>query len=333
MIQLNAREAGRNGLTDGGTVLVTSPVGQVRARLSVDPHMRRDVVIAERGGWTKAGHGLNLLTLDLASKVGNGTPFYETPVAVLPASDKGKRILVVQNSDRAPGATFFKELERQGAALTTLRPADGELLPSGHDGFDGLVVLGGPQHAFDDGPSPYFPALMELMRGFDAAGKPVAGICLGAQLLARAHGGTPWSMDDLEFGFVAHSLTDAGSQDPVLGPAGAPPALMEFHEDSFDLPEGATLLVRGDRCPNQGFRIGNCSYGFQFHLEVDSSVVRNWIGVFLGGEMENYARYRAMYGDDFFTAFEARLPVLVARSEAFCRAVARNWLKLGSDPA
>ena len=330
VIRLNAREAERNGLTDGGTVLVTSPVGQVRARLSVDAHMRRDVVIAERGGWTKAGHGLNLLTLDLASKVGNGTPFYETSVAVLPASDKGKRILVVQNSDRAPGATFFKELVRQGAALTTLRPADGEPLPSGHDGFDGLVVLGGPQHAFDDGPSPYFPALMGLMRGFDAAGKPVAGICLGAQLLARAHGGTPWSMDDLEFGFVEHGLTDAGRQDPVLGPAGEPPALMEFHEDSFDLPEGAELLVRGDRCPNQCFRTGNCSYGFQFHLEVDSSVVKNWIGVFLGGELENYARYRAMYGDDFFAAFKAQLPVLVARSETFCRAVARNWLTLGS---
>ena len=329
VIRLNAGEAERKGLTDGGTVLVVSPVGQVRARLSVDEHMRSDVVIAERGGWTKAGHGLNMLTLDLASKVGNGTPFYETPVTVLPDPHRGARILVVQNSERAPGATFFKALERQGAAMTTVRPDAGDELPLSHDGFDGLVVQGGPQHAFDDEASPYFPPLMELMRGFDAAGKPVAGICLGAQLLARAHGGRTWPMDTLEFGFVEHRLADAGKDDPIIGFADQLPELMEFHEDSFDLPEGAELLVRGDQCPNQCFRFGNGSYGFQFRLEADSTVVDNWINIFLGGELENYAKYRTRYDDDFFADLKARLPLLVARSEIFCRAVAQNWLELG----
>ncbi|QGY40559.1 molybdopterin-dependent oxidoreductase [Pseudodesulfovibrio cashew] len=328
VVTLNAQEAERGGMRDGMIVLVKSPVGEVRARLRADADMRRDVLVAERGGWTKAGHGLNLLTLDMASKVGNGTPFYETSVAVSPEPEVKARILLVQNSGRAPGGTFHKALERGGASLMLVRPADGESLPELPDAFDGLVVLGGPQHAFDDDASPYFPALMRLMREFDEAGKPVAGICLGAQLLARAHGARTWGMDALEFGFVRHALTPEGEADPLFMGIGELPGLMEFHEDSFDLPDGAGLLVQGDACANQCFRVGRVSYGFQFHLEVDSAVVENWINLFKRGEIDTYAEYKKLYGPAFFEAMEADLPLLVARSEDFCNRVAANWLKL-----
>ncbi|MHC1711320.1 MAG: molybdopterin-dependent oxidoreductase [Solidesulfovibrio sp.] len=331
VVSLSAGEAAGLGLCDGMTVLVESPVGRTTATLRTDPGLRADVLVAERGGWSKAEHGLNLLTKDLASEVGQGTPYYETAVRVLPLPKNGRagtRILVVQNSERAPGGTFCKELIRQGAVLTTIRPADGDSLPPSSEVYDGLVVLGGPQHAFDDAASPYFPLLMHLMRDFEAEGKPVAGICLGGQLLARAYGGAPWTMETLEFGFTRHEVTSDGLSDPVIGGVLPLPAVMEFHEDSFDLPGGAALLVRGRQCPHQCFRIGKVAYGFQFHLEVDSAIVSNWFALFREGGIETYKRYRELYDTAYFNAQATKLPLLIAESEQFCRRVSRNWLGL-----
>ncbi len=336
LVRLCAGESAKRGLADGAPVLVKSPVGQVRATLRIDEGLRPDVLMADRGGWNKAGHGLNRLTRDLASVVGNGTPYYETSVTVLPCPDDGlcgRRILVVQHSGRAPGGDFCKHLERLGAVLAVIRPADGDALPETSAGYHGLVVLGGPQHAFDDAGSPHFPALLSLMREFDAWGKPVAGICLGAQLLARAFGGTARPMGDLEFGFVPLSLTEAGLADPVMGASAPLSRLMEFHEDTFDLPDSARLLVVGQRCVNQCFAVGNAAYGFQFHLEIDSVIASNWIELLRSGGIEAYRDYRDRHGEDFFRELLADLPVLVSQSQELCRRVAGRWLLLAASPS
>jgi len=83
VVILAEAEAHRGGLKNGDEVLVESRTGSVRARLAVRPGQRRDILVAERGGWLKAGHGLNRLTLDISSTVGRGTPYYETSVRVL----------------------------------------------------------------------------------------------------------------------------------------------------------------------------------------------------------------------------------------------------------
>ncbi|WP_419787630.1 molybdopterin-dependent oxidoreductase [Pseudodesulfovibrio sp.] len=330
-IWLNADEADRRGLRDGSVVWLVSPVGRVRARLKTDSDMRSDVVIAERGGWTKNGHGLNLLTLDIASKVGNGTPFYETAIDVLPVKEAVKHVLVIRNSDKSPGGNFCKELERRGAVLHEVVAVDGEALPDSPQGYDGMVVLGGPQHVYEDEGIPYLTGLLQLMRDFDAAGKPVAGICLGCQLLARAHGAATWSMDALEYGYVSHELTEAGRLDPLFAEINDLPKVMEYHEDSFDLPEGAELLVRGEDCPNQCFRVGNVSYGFQFHLEADSAIVEDWITMYRQEQDGTHAIYRDRFDESFFLEMHARLPLLAEASDMFCRIVAANWFGLISD--
>lgn len=377
-LRLSAAEAARLDLVDGAMVRVSSPVGRASAILRVEDGLRDDVALAERGGWLKAGHGLNRLTRDLSSRVGGGTPFYETTVRVEPHPDggpAGPRILVVRHAAEAPGGNFTKALERLGARLTTIDPtlrppADdapnptreqtdapateqkngaapedsspkvsdattedrpGTTLPDSPGDFAGLVVLGGPQHAFDDEANPHFPALMQLMRDFDAAGRPVAGLCLGAQLMARAFGAQAVNMARLEMGYVQHALTPDGAEDPVLGPAGELPPLMEFHEDTFGLPEDAKLLVRGEDCPNQCFRAGNAAYGFQFHLEVDAAVAADWLGQFRRGHWEGYKRYRPQYDDAFIDETLAMLPVRAAESDAFCRGVAERWLALTDE--
>lgn len=83
VVGLHPDEASRQGLTEGDSVMVESPQGRVRATLHLDAGLRPDCLVAERGGWMKAGHGLNRLTRDEVSTVGNGTPYYETRVRVM----------------------------------------------------------------------------------------------------------------------------------------------------------------------------------------------------------------------------------------------------------
>ncbi|BBO91240.1 type 1 glutamine amidotransferase [Desulfosarcina ovata] len=241
------------------------------------------------------------------------------------------RILVVQHSDQAPGGNFCDSLQRHGAMLTTIRPLENAALPVAPDAFDGLVVLGGPQHAFDDAAGPHFMALMTLMRQFDRQEKPVAGICLGAQLLARAYGGRTEPLGVLEFGFIQHCLTREGQRDPLLRGIDLPP-LMAFHEDTFTLPETAVLLIQGDQCPHQCFRIGHRAYGFQPHPEVDEKTVRQWITMFRDDEIGTYVAYRRQFDDAWIDRLLDELPEHIAASEAYCRAIAENWLALACRP-
>ena len=235
------------------------------------------------------------------------------------------RILVVHHSERAPGGNFCKALLRRGAILNDIRPVDGDGLPADQSGYDGLVVLGGPQHAFEDTGSPHFRPLMEMMRGFDQADKPVAGICLGCQLLARAWGGTAKPLGFLEYGFTSLEPTEAAQDDPLLGGLRIP-ELMEFHEDTFDLPDEAVLLARSKRCANQCFKVGGASYGFQFHLEADLAIVRNWIHEFRFNEA--FKKHSSRYSDEFFQKMEKSLTTFLLHSERFCETAAGRWLAL-----
>jgi GMP synthase-like glutamine amidotransferase len=236
-------------------------------------------------------------------------------------------ILVVQHSDQAPGGVFCKGLIKRNARLTICKPFDGVPLPDTPNNFDGLVVLGGPQHATDDQIAPHFVQLMKLMRTFDKMGKPVAGICLGCQLLARAYGEKLKSLGFLEFGFIQHILTEEGKLDPISHTGFLPP-LMEFHEDTFNLPQGATLLIEGSTCRNQCFKVGNASYGFQFHLEVTTAQVKKWLELFNSGEISQYKAYRNDFNHADFEHLASNIDGYIKDSKKFCDTVSGRWLAL-----
>jgi GMP synthase (glutamine-hydrolysing) len=165
---------------------------------------------------------------------------------------------------------------RRGLELRPCHPYRGDSLPSWEE-VDGLVVMGGPMSVFDTAEHPHLARETELIAAVVDAGRPVLGVCLGAQLMAHALGATVYRGAQAEIGFGSVSLTQAGREDPVLGKLGLEVLpVMHWHQDTFDLPGGALWLARSELYPHQAFRLGEHAYGLQFHLEVDRDLARSW---------------------------------------------------------
>jgi len=231
------------------------------------------------------------------------------------------RILVVQNSRTAPIGLVGEALAENGASLLTVAADEGEAIPV-RDGFAGLVVLGGPQDAWDDDQGPHFPAVMETIRAFTAADRPVMGICLGAQLAARAYGARVYRQDTPELGVCAVTLHDHAADDPLMSGFGPALNLVQWHFDTFEFPEGAVPLAHSPACERQAFRLGRATYGFQFHPEATAGIVQGWASRF--GEDARERNHEML--DGLHTALDAHLPA----AESFTRTMTRRWLDLAA---
>lgn len=186
------------------------------------------------------------------------------------------RVLVIENYTATPAGAVGRVLGEKGVALDRRQAFAGEPLPEAATGHDGMIVLGGGQNALDDENYPFLPKVVDLIRRFSAADKPVLGICLGAQLVARAHGAENILGRPLEFGWRQVRPTEDGRTDPVLAGLGDGAPLFHWHNDTFTLPPGAAHLAESDMTRNQAFRIGRATYGIQFHFEADRKLVTDW---------------------------------------------------------
>lgn len=138
-----------------------------------------------------------------------------------------------------------------------------------------LVVLGGPVGAYDEARYPWLAAELALIERRIATGRPILGVCLGAQLLARAAGARVYPGPVKEIGYAPVRLTEAGKASPLAALADSP-TVLHWHGDTFDLPENARRLAQTDAYANQVFALG-ASLGLQFHLEVDPGSLEAWL--------------------------------------------------------
>ena len=185
------------------------------------------------------------------------------------------KILVIQNSVRDPIGILGDHLTCHGAELTTWLPEQQPNLPAGT--FSGLIILGGHMNAHEDDKYPHLKQVVDLIHQFHAENKPIMGVCLGAQLVARAFGSqvSPHSMPEL--GFSPLAVVVESATEPWLQNCPANLHIMQWHFDTFDLPKQATLLMTNDSCKHQAYRIGTNIYGFQFHLEVTPEIILDWL--------------------------------------------------------
>jgi len=207
-----------------------------------------------------------------------------TPPQAAPTGDppRGRRALVVENDPSDDARRLGDWLAGAGLELVVVRPYADDPLPGDLDGFAALVVLGGEQDAFPDEhgelASPWFAALQSLMRKATRGKVPTLAICLGAQLLAEAHGGTvERSPSGPEIGATLVARRDVADRDPVFADVPFAPDVLQWHRDEItELPLGAVLLAASTRYPVQAFRIGPSAWGVQFHIECDTEMFADW---------------------------------------------------------
>jgi GMP synthase (glutamine-hydrolysing) len=188
------------------------------------------------------------------------------------------RILFLTHSEHADPGAVAAALAALGHDRTICCPMQGDALPAlvcgRPEGFGATVVFGGPQSLSEIATHPYLETEAGWLGAQVRAGAPVLGICLGAQLIARALGAPvgPHPEGLREIGYHRIEPTAAGRA--MFGESFH---AYQWHREGFDLPAGAELLASGTIFPRQAYRIGERAYGLQFHPEMTREIMERWV--------------------------------------------------------
>lgn len=183
-----------------------------------------------------------------------------------------KPIAVIQHTEVGAPGTVVPILEALGREVRLVRIVDGEAVPKDSTAFGGLVFMGGYMGAHDD--FPWIPQELALIRDADARGIPVAGHCLGSQLIALALGGEVRKHTRPEIGWCRLDAEDGETAREWWGEqAGKPLQTFQWHGDTFDPPAGSERLASSPYCANQAFVLHGMHLIVQSHLEMTPALV------------------------------------------------------------
>jgi GMP synthase (glutamine-hydrolysing) len=140
--------------------------------------------------------------------------------------------------------------------------------------YDGLVFMGGAM-SVNDG-LPHLEQEARWIAQSVEAHRPVLGVCLGAQLIAKALGARVYPNPVKEIGWFEIELTGEGAADPLFAGAAPSETVFQWHGETFDLPADACWLASSSACRHQAFRMGSSTYALQFHLEVTPEMIADW---------------------------------------------------------
>ncbi|MEA2064484.1 MAG: type 1 glutamine amidotransferase [Gemmatimonadota bacterium] len=190
-----------------------------------------------------------------------------------------KPFLVIQHVESEDAGAFGRVLRERSIETRLVRIFAGDPVPEQAEQWSGLLVMGGPMNVQEaSGRYPNLADEMELIRLAHREGMPVLGICLGAQLVAAALGARVYDGGVKEIGWHEVAFTRQASSDPLLKDFPERLTVLQWHGQTFDLPQGATVhLASSPLYPNQAFRYGQTTWALQFHLEATGEHVRRWM--------------------------------------------------------
>jgi len=188
-----------------------------------------------------------------------------------------KHVLILRHVPHEPAGTLENALTKAAVEFHYLDLFVESPLFFNINQILGLVVMGGPMNVDDVQHYPYLAYEPEWIRQAVNLGIPLLGICLGAQLIAKAMGAKVYPNGVKEIGWYPLELTRAATEDRLFVGCGPKMTVFQWHGDTFDLPPGSVHLAQSPLCHNQAFHIGPSAYGLQFHIEMTSEMIEDWL--------------------------------------------------------
>jgi GMP synthase (glutamine-hydrolysing) len=191
------------------------------------------------------------------------------------------------------------------------------------DGSSALIILGGPMNVYETDKYPFLKMEDGLIKRAIEKDIPVLGICLGAQLIAKSLGARVTKNREKEIGWYPLKVTDEGSKDNLLRSLSVEETVFQWHGDAFEIPMEAAHLAESALCPNQAFRFGSSVYGLQFHIEVTSEMVLEWLNV-----PENRREITPLKDNINPESIETEIPQFISRLNLLAKGVFQEFCTL-----
>ena len=185
------------------------------------------------------------------------------------------KILVLQHM-ACEGLGGMEALQGKGLKYEYVQLHAGAKFPKDTSSYAGIIILGGPMNVYQEKEYPFLKDENTFIKKMLAEEKPMLGICLGAQLIAKAAGAKVLTGHRKELGWYDIGLTKEGAIDQLFKGFPARFKAFQWHGDTFRIPKNAIKLASSEIFPNQAFRLGN-AYALQFHIEVMEETINDWM--------------------------------------------------------
>jgi GMP synthase - Glutamine amidotransferase domain len=236
-----------------------------------------------------------------------------------------RNIGILLHDTIAPQGTLTEIIQRHGFTYEICDVVN-KGLPA-IDAYQAVVILGGRQHVYECTAYPYLQTEQRYIQELIAQNMPLLGICLGAQIIAAALGAQVYPNAHTEIGFYDVQLTPEGQLDPLFAGLQTDEKVFHWHQDTFDLPAGATLLASLPTTRQQAFRYGACTYGVQYHIELDQPVLHSWL--YHPSSQESMI---TNIGTTRYQAIVQEQAVHFSQYQADSATLFENFLRIGNEP-